>query len=362
MPASPENGAQMAPRVLVAINDAELAILRLVAMHLRDGRGQPDWRQARLAEGQMLRARIARMITYLAGAVASEVNSIVLDAYNRGQALAMADLDLFLVPVLIADDAVDTSAVIAQSTVDTIVQAMKLIPDMVIATLREAVAAGRDSNVAGDVAALQRSQKILERLASRGFAGFSYGPECDWSLEEYAEMAVSAGAGRAAVQGHVDALAASGMDLVLVSVSPEACQICCPFERQVLSISGRVGRVLEPNGDEVSASVTDVKASLAGAIAKGLFHAGCRHELSAYLPGVTRTDVVLSTQRRPRPEQREHDVERKVRQWKRREAVALDALTRRRAAEEVRMWRMESHRAHNELTRPEGKWRPRSPG
>ncbi|GAA2503176.1 hypothetical protein GCM10009858_46550 [Terrabacter carboxydivorans] len=333
---SPDDGARLAPRVLVVIDDAEAAVLRLLATRPQDGRGQPHWAPTKLAELPVFRVRVARLTAALAGAVATEVNSIVLDAYNRVQALAVADLSL--PPILSAEGVLDGAAVIAESTADTIVAAMKRVPDMVTAAYREAAAAG-DEDLGEEVAGVQTVQRILESFASRGVARLSDGAGCDWSLEDYVEMAIGRGAGLAAVRGYTDARAASGIDLVIVSDSPRACPLCRPFGRQVLSISGRVGKVIEPNSDRLGRTLTDVKAPLTGAISKGLFHFGCRHELSAYLPGATRPYHAETKQRLYEAWQRQREAERKIHRILRRRDLARSRPRRRRRDSYVRFER-----------------------
>lgn len=353
MPASPDHGAQLAARILAVIHAAEQAILRLIAARLRAGRGQPDWESQKLAELQLLRARITNVTTALNGQVADEVNRIVLDAYNRGQALAIGDLDHHGLPSIPAMSPIDNAETLARTAVENIVLAIEQVPDLVTQAYRDAVAAGVNEVLSGEVTRLQASQHVLDRLATRGISGFRDRAGRDWSLEAYAEMAVRTGAGRAAIQGHVDALAASGMDLVIVSDSPRECPMCRPWERKVLSIGGRVGRIIEPAGDRPGGVVVDVAGSLAEALAVGLFHCNCTHTVSAYLPGVTKSGNAVAEPARYELGQRQRQIERNIRAWKRREAVALDVAAQRRALAKVREWQaaLRQHVSTHDLQR-----------
>lgn len=102
---------------------------------------------------------------------------------------------------------------------------------------------------------------------------------------------------------------------------------CRPWEGKVLSLSG------VPRVDGVT-----VAGTLDQARAAGLLHPGCRHEIGAYLPGFTK--VPTDTADHDGYEDRQHlrYLERGVRAWKRREAVALDPQAKAHARAKVRQW------------------------
>ncbi|MGX1274896.1 phage minor capsid protein [Streptomyces phaeoluteigriseus] len=73
--------------------------------------------------------------------------------------------------------------------------------------------------------------------------------------------------------------------------------------------------------------------------AAGLFHPNCRHSLSAYLPGVsTRPPHHATPGMTYEDTQRQREIERHIRAWKRRQAAAMDEAARRRAGVYVRKW------------------------
>ena len=81
----------------------------------------------------------------------------------------------------------------------------------------------------------------------------------------------------------------------------------------------------------------------------------CRHSLSAYLPGVTTRPPHHATPGTTYEDtQRQREIERHIRAWKRRQAAAMDEQQRRRAGAYVRKWQaaMREHvDAHPELRR-----------
>ena len=64
---------------------------------------------------------------------------------------------------------------------------------------------------------------------------------------------------------------------------------------------------------------------LKDAIAAGLFHPGCTHTLHAYIPGLTRDLINTENPMGYEQRQQQRGIERKIRAWKRRAALAEGA-------------------------------------
>lgn len=128
---------------------------------------------------------------------------------------------------------------------------------------------------------------------------------------------------QAAVEGHLQAIEASGHDLVSVSAGTESCPLCTPWEGRVLSISGN----------------TEGYPTVADARAAGLFHPNCTHGLDPYVPGLSRPVKQRAVDEggyEAREEQRY--MERMIRKWRRREAAAITDEERKAAAARRREW------------------------
>lgn len=110
-----------------------------------------------------------------------------------------------------------------------------------------------------------------------------------------------------------------GQDLVIVSNAPEECEICRPWEGQVLSLSG------EHVGETLSDGVK-VFGSFAEAEADGLYHPNCRHSQSIYIPGRTSRPTDTADPEGDALAQRQRAFERRVREWKRRVAADEEIL------------------------------------
>ncbi|MFF3325812.1 phage minor capsid protein [Streptomyces sp. NPDC002889] len=99
----------------------------------------------------------------------------------------------------------------------------------------------------------------------------------------------------------------------------------------------------------------NVAGSLDDARRAGLQHPNCRHSTSAYLPGITRAPVEHSKDPASyEATQRQRGLERAIRKWKNRAAVATTPEAKRAVEARVRQWqgRMREHLAqHPELIR-----------
>lgn len=134
--------------------------------------------------------------------------------------------------------------------------------------------------------------------------------------------------GQAATQGKLDRFKAAEQDLVRVSDHWEECPLCQPWERKVLSVTGR----------------TPGYPTVSEAIAAGLRHVGCRHTLDLYVPGLSED---MAPQGPTDPEeakalyeqrQKQRYYERTIRKWKRREMAAVDPKEQAKASRKVLAW------------------------
>jgi Phage minor capsid protein 2 len=170
---------------------------------------------------------------------------------------------------------------------------------------------------------VQRRQLMshaLQQEAGRGVTLYAPGRRSAVAL---ATEITQHAAGGAAIDGWAEALTDDGRDLVIVTESPHPCPICKPWEHKVLSISGLV----------------DDRPSLAEARAGGLFHPRCHHTLFPWEPGFRWPPNSITHRPGTYDQvQRQRTLERHIREWKRREAAALDDITRAQARRKVRDW------------------------
>lgn len=333
--ADPELALRAAKTVTDVYGQAVARLLDLVARRLARGITDPGWAEAKLLEADQLRRAAQAIVDELTDATPAAVETALGRGWTKGIRDAAAELGdtaaglattntapLERLVAATVGDLTATGPQVLRSTMDTY--------RAVIAETTTQAAAGIDTR-------LQTAQRALNRFADRGITGFTDRTGRRWELESYAEMATRTATGRAQVDAALGRYTDAGRDLVIVSDAPQECRACRPWEGRILSISG-----------------TDPRhPSVREATSAGLLHANCRHRLSAYIPGVTRRQTHTADPAGDRARQEQRRLERGVRQWKRRAAVAMTDDERRAANARARQWqaRLRAHVDRNDLAR-----------
>src|SRR5690606_10155240 len=120
-----------------------------------------------------------------------------------------------------------------------------------------------------------------------------------------------------------------------------------------LPAGARTVEVEHATEDDVMVPVR-VAGSLDEARAAGLQHPNCRHSTSAYTPGITKVGNADPDPEGYEAGQRQREIERTIRKYKRRAAAAVDPAEERAANAMVRKWQqtMRDHlAAHPDLRR-----------
>ncbi|MCI3271401.1 phage minor capsid protein [Streptomyces cylindrosporus] len=375
MPVSPAMAEDLAAEVALLYEDAEAALLERLAKALEADIESPRWAELKLAAIGNLRTAVETVAEALQRDSDGAVRRALIEAYNRGRQAAVAELgaldigrELVARRTLPNAPAVDRlAASMAQDTRPVYARITRSVMD----AYRRVVARASGNVLLGTTTRRQAAQRALDQFAQRGITGFVDQSGRSWDMASYAEMAVRSVTARAAVEGHVDALAEIGVGLVIVSDAPLECPLCRPWEGEVLALSGPSGphtvraehvappaqprRGLLRRGGPAPTVVVHVAGSLVEARAAGLFHPNCRHSLSAYLPGLTTRPPHHATPGTTYEDtQRQREIERHIRAWKRRQAAAVDEAARRRAGAFVRKWQAEMRghvAAHPDLRR-----------
>lgn len=324
MPVSPELAETLAKELLDTYINAESDMLRTVARRLEQGITEAGWAESKLAQTTVLRRELEQIVSDLEAATPEQIERAITRAYTRGAAAAGTDLaatgriagaftgtgDGVAIRVL----AREAHGVLSQVGINAL-RATEDVYRTVIFEASRGVAVGTQTR-------LGAAQRALNRFADRGITGFVDTAGRNWDMASYTEMAVRTTSGRAAIAGHADKLSAEGLDLVQVSDAPEECPICRPWEGRVLSLKGR----------------TQDRPTLAEAEAAGLFHPNCRHSIGLYDPRVSKKPRRTADPEGNEERQKQRYLERGVRNWKRREAVALSPAEAQKAKAKVREW------------------------
>lgn len=182
------------------------------------------------------------------------------------------------------------------------------------------------------------AQRALNAFAARGIPSFIDAAGKEWGLATYTEMATRTAATNAARQGRLDRMRERGRDLAVISGSSAGCPDCAPWEGEVVSVDGK----------------TPGYPTLAEAIDAGLFHPNCTHQPDPYMEGVTDTsDIPHSDPERYQLRQDQRRLERKVRNAKAREEVAItdEAKAKARAARREAQAELRGHVKKHDLKR-----------
>lgn len=187
---------------------------------------------------------------------------------------------------------------------------------------REIIAETSVQVSAGVETRIKAAQEALNKFADIGITSFIDRAGRRWEMATYAEVATRTTTGLAAIQGHIDRQTDLGRDLVIISDHSNECPLCRPWEGKILSISGN-----DPN-----------YPSLSSAKEAGLFHPNCRHNLTGYIPGLTKVEEPKPNPKGYERTQQQRYNERQIRKYKRRIAVALSDEEKQRAQAKVRHW------------------------
>lgn len=313
-----------AARIRATYDAAVTRMLEITARRLERGITADGWAEQKLREVQAYQQQIAQELEQLRLQF-PEIADTMGTAYDAGYETGGREL----ARAGITDIAVDLTdaqklglrtitARLTSQLDDGLVQVLRSTPD----AYRRIIGEVGSVMQTGVITRKQAAQQALDAFADAGITGFTDVSGRNWDLASYAEMAVRTGTGNAVRQGRFDKFIANDKDLVMVSDSPEECGLCRPWEGKVLSISGN----------------TPGYQSVAEATAAGLFHANCTHATALYTPGLTRPLEATKNEAGYEERQRQRYLERGIRRWKQRNAVAITPEAQAKARYQVREW------------------------
>lgn len=344
MPVSPTPDESYYWEIAQAYQQAELQILGQIRDRLDKGQALSDqaWATERLAEIQVLRRDATKVLAGVNKSMASKISGSFGNAYKDGEISALKDTAAYLPgkPSAVSSRARQNAvAALARGNSQKIAG---VLPGMlrqmeddyksVVKTAVRSVAAGGTND---------RRKATAQALQQAYGKGLKTGPGGKMNLPDYVTMAVRTGTANALIQGHLDTLGENGLDLVMIYPGPRHCERCDEWaNRPLYRTSGKAGVHLFDSAVSVKKVKVDVYGSLEDAKAGGWGHPNCRCNVGAYLPGVTSVQ-------NPRPkwdekgyeaQQNQRGMERKIREWKTREALAMDPAERKAAHNKVTNW------------------------
>ena len=178
---------------------------------------------------------------------------------------------------------------------------------------KKIIADATSSALLGSKTRVQATQDAINKFIKNGVGGFQDKRGRWWSLEAYTQMATRTLITQALNQGKVNRYTEMGNDLVIVSRHTRSCELCRPWQRKILSLSGQTQGY--PTFDQAKGS--------------GLFHPNCGHTFTAYVEGLTNANDMMGKRQWEQDEKAYADqqklraMERRMRQLKMQEAKAV---------------------------------------
>lgn len=166
------------------------------------------------------------------------------------------------------------------------------------------------------------------------------------NVASYAEMALRTASQRAVFAGEGARRDEIGVRTVVISAHNNCSPLCLPWQ----------GKVYIDDVYSGGSAKDGAYPLLSKAMAGGLFHPSCRHNMATFFPGRSRLpepvddEVALGNYN---AEQKQRYMERQVRRYKRREAGSVDPTNQAAAAAKVKEWdsKLKMHLVENEHLR-----------
>ena len=315
--------------IMAIYSEAEDKMLKSVAKRVAKGITTEGWNENKLKDTQLLLKDIEGVLNDTKKKSKTKVSEGIMEAYKYGvnnvdaaKGLHKTILDELDIPMNLKMQILATNNLLDNASFQVLRKANDAYKE-VMAQATTGLLAGTDTRI-------QASQKMLNNFASKGITTFVDKAGRNWDLSSYAEMAVRTVSAHAALQGHIDRQIEVGEDLVKVSTIGTTCPICARWQGVVLSVSGKSPKYH---------SVEEAKAS-------GLFHPNCKHTLVMHIPELDGEGKVnplpegAKTQATERYDliQQQRANERKIRYWKKREALAITSEAKEFAHQKVKYW------------------------
>lgn len=168
----------------------------------------------------------------------------------------------------------------------------------------------------------------------KGINSIEYKNGARVNIASYAEMCLRTANHRAMLLGEGKKRDEYGIHLVVVSAHGNTCPKCEPWQGQIL-----IDDIFSHPSKEYIEKYKVKYKLLSEAIDKGLLHPNCRHALITYFEGITTLPVVPDGKEAIRvyeAEQKQRNLERQIRKWKRIEAGSVDEENKYKANKVIR--------------------------
>jgi hypothetical protein len=329
-------GAEIAARYA----DAERQMIERVARLVAAGVDVPE----DFVERQKILALLRREGAELAATLRDPdyVRRIIAIAASQGEAAAIAQLGRFAQIADTGRSGISSSATRAIGQIaldlsngldDMSARITRWMPDV----YQRAIALVSPSVILGVDTLRQAQARAASNLIAQGVVGFVAENGAQWKIGTYAEMATRTSVNRAWMDSNNFAMQQQGINLVSIIVGANACAKCAAHSGKIYSLDGTPAGVyqLESAISDELVSVT-VAGTLGEARAQGWNHPNCRCVTVAYLPGLSIAEGSRYDPAKEAARDRLRELERRVRDLKRREAAAFDDVTKANLRRRIR--------------------------
>lgn len=326
MALDPSDAAGLPDALIGLYSDAELTLIMMLAEAIADGIDTPEWEARQPAQMLRFRRQAEVLAAQLQAQMPAMITAAVAEAAVIGSDAADVDLDdipdaLPKPPARGKDARTQVREREAWHTLATVTQRIPGAAEGLYQQVVTRVQARTTPTSTGT--RLDAAQQALDVLTKRGITGFKDARGRNWSLSTYVEMKSRTIVNQELIDSHTQRMTERGQSLIVVSSHKNPAPQCQPFEGQVLSLNGETGTVLRPSAVGGPAVKVNVKATLDEARSKGFQHPNCRHAVSAFIPGGSRTFTT-----KPNPDgyaatQRQRELERALREAKADRARAI---------------------------------------
>lgn len=260
----------------------------------------------------------------------------VRDAALRGTRRAEYDLGRNAIDPHVRDRVVEAETAKLTGSAEQV--AFALVP-AARKLFNRAMTAAQSAVHHAEQARIDAAQRALNMAADRGGIEFHDHTGHRWNADTYMRYATFADLRDTEYGIHHAWLTRNGIQLVYCTTTIHPCERCKPCEGRVFTIAG--GAAQGPGSVLVHGRAIATAGSVASALASGLGHFHCGH-LLVPMSSPTGVDTTPQGFDHATPEQtRQAQIQRNLRKWQRRHAVALTAEQRRLAAQKIRFWQLQ---------------------
>ena len=256
-------------RLVALYEQAELYLLERIARRLERGVTFEGWTERKYAETLAMRREIEVTLSRVRAGAQVTVDQLISDAFREGATSAAYQLASAGVSGQLARTNTSALRALLAQTQESLSAAERAVLRTTMDAYRDTIAQTTLQVVAGQGTRAKALQDALNKLAARGITGFIDRTGRAWDLTAYVDMATRTASGRAFLEGKLKTFRNANISLFIVSFSGSPCELCAPWEGQVVSDGPSADY---PSIDELYDS--------------GWGHPNCGHTLDAYTEGI----------------------------------------------------------------------------